>query len=77
MALAPTVAICAKLLPSVERSTAKPSSSLLLSLQLRLIWLIEAASSYYIGIYWTPVALFTVLIVILLVRPNGLLGRSA
>ncbi|SDB24972.1 branched-chain amino acid ABC transporter permease [Bauldia litoralis] len=42
-----------------------------------LIGLIEAASSYYIGIYWTPVALFTVLIVILLVRPNGLLGRSA
>ncbi len=42
-----------------------------------LIGLIEAASSYYIGIYWTPVALFTVLIVTLLVRPNGLLGRSA
>lgn len=42
-----------------------------------LIGLIEAASSYYIGIYWTPVALFTVLIVILLVRPNGLLGRPA
>lgn len=42
-----------------------------------LIGLIEAASSYYIGIYWTPVALFTVLIVILLVRPNGLFGRSA
>lgn len=42
-----------------------------------LIGLIEAASSYYIGIYWTPVALFSVLIVILLVRPNGLLGRSA
>jgi branched-chain amino acid transport system permease protein len=42
-----------------------------------LIGLIEAASSYYIGIYWTPVALFSVLIVILLVRPSGLFGRSA
>jgi branched-chain amino acid transport system permease protein len=42
-----------------------------------MIGLIEAASSYYIGIYWTPVALFSVLIAILLVRPSGLLGRSA
>lgn len=42
-----------------------------------LIGLIEAASSYYIGIYWTPVVLFSVLIVILLVRPNGLMGRTA
>jgi branched-chain amino acid transport system permease protein len=42
-----------------------------------LIGLIEAGSSYYIGIYWTPVVLFAVLITILLVRPNGLLGRPA
>lgn len=42
-----------------------------------LIGLIEATSSYYIGIYWTPVVLFTVLIAILLLRPNGLLGRSS
>jgi branched-chain amino acid transport system permease protein len=41
------------------------------------IGLIEAASSYFIGIYWTPVVLFSVLIAILLLRPNGLLGRSA
>lgn len=41
------------------------------------IGLIEAASSYYIGIYWTPVVLFAVLITILLVRPHGLLGRPA
>ena len=41
------------------------------------IGLIEATSSYYIGIYWTPVVLFTVLIAILLLRPNGLLGKSA
>ncbi len=42
-----------------------------------VIGLIEATSSYYIGIYWTPVVLFTVLIAILLLRPNGLLGRSS
>ncbi|WP_420409141.1 branched-chain amino acid ABC transporter permease [Hoeflea sp.] len=41
-----------------------------------LIGLIEALSSYYIGIYWTPVALFSVLIVILLIRPTGLMGRA-
>ena len=39
-----------------------------------LIGLIEAMSSYYIGIYWTPVVLFSVLIAILLVRPGGLMG---
>jgi branched-chain amino acid transport system permease protein len=42
-----------------------------------VIALIEATSSYYIGIYWTPVVLFSVLIAILLLRPNGLLGRSS
>ena len=41
------------------------------------IGLIEAISSYYIGIYWTPVVLFLVLIAILTVRPTGLLGRHA
>jgi|TARA_B110000211_G_scaffold230313_2_gene289643 branched-chain amino acid transport system permease protein len=41
-----------------------------------LIGLIEALSSYYIGIYWTPVALFSVLIFILLIRPTGLMGRE-
>ena len=41
------------------------------------IGLIEATSSYYIGIYWTPVVLFSVLIAILLLRPNGILGRPA
>jgi len=41
------------------------------------IGLIEAVSSYYIGIYWTPVVLFVVLIGILTVRPTGLLGRAS
>lgn len=42
-----------------------------------LIGLIEAFSSYFIGIYWTPVVLFAVLIGVLLVRPHGLMGRPA
>jgi branched-chain amino acid transport system permease protein len=42
-----------------------------------VVGMIEALSSYYIGIYYTPVVLFVVLIVILTVRPTGLLGRAA
>ena len=41
------------------------------------IGLIEALSSYYIGIYWTPVVLFAVLIAVLVVRPTGLMGRAS
>ncbi|MDQ0394421.1 branched-chain amino acid ABC transporter permease [Labrys monachus] len=41
------------------------------------IGLIEAFASYYIGIYWTPVVLFAVLIAVLVVRPTGLMGRPA
>jgi branched-chain amino acid transport system permease protein len=37
---------------------------------------VEAVSSYYIGIYWTPVVLFLVLIAVLTVRPTGLMGRA-
>src|SRR4029078_5267728 len=40
------------------------------------IGMIEAFSSYYIGIYWTPVVLFVVLIAVLVIRPTGLLGRA-
>lgn len=41
------------------------------------IGMIEAFSSYYIGIYWTPVVLFLVLILVLVVKPTGLMGRAA
>ena len=41
------------------------------------VGLIEALSSYYIGIYWTPVVLFAVLIAVLVIRPTGLMGRAA
>jgi branched-chain amino acid transport system permease protein len=41
------------------------------------VGMIEALSSYYVGIYWTPVVLFAVLIAVLVVRPTGLMGRDA
>ena len=37
-----------------------------------LIGLFEAACSYWFGLYWTPALLFGVLIVTLMVRPQGL-----
>lgn len=36
----------------------------------------EATSTYFLGAYWTQAALFLVFIVILAVRPNGLMGRG-
>jgi branched-chain amino acid transport system permease protein len=41
------------------------------------IGMIEAFSSYYIGIYWTPAVLFLVLIAVLVIRPTGLMGRAS
>jgi len=41
------------------------------------IGLLEAASSYYLGLQWSPVIVFLVLVVVMLVRPEGLVkGRS-
>ncbi|RUV27049.1 MULTISPECIES: branched-chain amino acid ABC transporter permease [unclassified Mesorhizobium] len=37
--------------------------------------LVEAALTFFIGIYWTPSLIFLLLIVVLLVRPQGLLGK--
>jgi branched-chain amino acid transport system permease protein len=41
------------------------------------VGMIEAFASYYIGIYWTPVVLFLVLIAVLAIRPTGLFGRPS
>jgi branched-chain amino acid transport system permease protein len=41
------------------------------------VGIIEAFASYYIGIYWTPVVLFLVLIAVLAIRPTGLFGRPS
>ena len=40
-----------------------------------VVALIEAVSSYYIGLYYTPPVLFAILITVILVRPSGLMGR--
>jgi branched-chain amino acid transport system permease protein len=42
-----------------------------------LVGLTEAVVATYAGIYWTPVVLFLMLIVVLAVRPRGLLGQEA
>jgi branched-chain amino acid transport system permease protein len=40
-----------------------------------LIGLLEAALVFFIGIYWAPSMIFVLLILILLLRPQGLLGK--
>jgi branched-chain amino acid transport system permease protein len=40
-----------------------------------LIGLLEAALIFFIGIYWAPSMIFVLLIAILLIRPQGLLGK--
>mgnify|MGYP001194423997 CR=1 FL=1 len=42
-----------------------------------LIGFFEAASNYYFGLYWTPALLFAVLILTLMVRPEGMFARSS
>jgi branched-chain amino acid transport system permease protein len=39
-----------------------------------VIGLIEAISTYWVGLYWTPTVLFAVMIAVLLWRPSGLFG---
>jgi branched-chain amino acid transport system permease protein len=42
------------------------------------IGLLEAASAYYLGLAWSPVIVFLVLVTVMLVRPQGLVkGRTA
>jgi len=42
-----------------------------------LIGLFEAVSNYYFGLYWTPALLFAVLILTLMVRPEGLFSSAS
>jgi branched-chain amino acid transport system permease protein len=39
-----------------------------------IIGLIEATSTYFLGLYWTPSVLFLIMIATLMVRPEGLLA---
>ena len=41
-----------------------------------VVGLIEAVSTYAIGLYWTPAVLFAIMIGVLLWRPTGLFGRG-
>jgi branched-chain amino acid transport system permease protein len=42
-----------------------------------LIGFFEAVCSYYFGLYWTPALLFAVLIIMLMIRPEGLFASKA
>ena len=42
-----------------------------------IVAFLEALGRSTIGLYWTPAALFVVMIAVLLIRPNGLFGRSS
>jgi branched-chain amino acid transport system permease protein len=39
-----------------------------------VIGLIEAFAVFFVGLYWAPVVLFIVLIMVMIVRPTGLMG---
>ncbi len=41
-----------------------------------VIGLFEALSIFFLGLYWTPAALFSVMIVVLFFRPTGLFGKK-
>ena len=40
-----------------------------------VVGLVEAFSTYYVGLYWTPAVLFALMIVVLVIKPEGLFGR--
>lgn len=41
-----------------------------------IIGIFESISLYYVGLYWTPALLFLIIIIVLVVRPNGLFGKE-
>ena len=41
------------------------------------IGMIEALSTYFVGLSWTPIILFSAMILVMLVRPEGLISRKA
>jgi branched-chain amino acid transport system permease protein len=36
--------------------------------------MVEALATYYAGLFWTPVIIFSVMVVVMLVRPEGLVA---
>ena len=41
-----------------------------------LVGMVEAFSSFYFGLYWTPAVLFGLMIAVLVLKPEGLFGRK-
>lgn len=41
-----------------------------------IIGLVEATSTTYLGLYWTPAVLFGIMILVLIVKPTGLFGQE-
>jgi branched-chain amino acid transport system permease protein len=39
-----------------------------------IIGLIESTSAFIFSLYWAPVVLFVVLILVMIIRPQGLMG---
>jgi branched-chain amino acid transport system permease protein len=39
-----------------------------------IIGLIESTSAFVLSLYWAPIVLFAVLIIMMIVKPTGLLG---
>lgn len=42
-----------------------------------IIGLVESISVFYLGLYYTPVVLFAMMIAVMLLRPQGLFGRAS
>ncbi len=40
-----------------------------------IVGLVESFSNYFVGLYWTPAVLFTMMIVVLFLKPSGLFGH--
>lgn len=40
-----------------------------------IVGLVESFSNYFVGLYWTPAVLFTMMIVVLFIKPSGLFGH--
>ena len=40
-----------------------------------IVGLVESFSNYFVGLYWTPAVLFTMMIVVLVLKPSGLFGH--
>lgn len=42
-----------------------------------VVGIAESFSSYFLGLYWTPAVLFAMMIIVLLIKPEGLFGHRS